>query len=891
MSDDKQVVRSAQDDGGRLAAALGRSYRIERELGQGGMATVYLARDLKHDREVAIKVLHPDLGAALGGERFLAEIRTTAKLQHPHILPLLDSGDAGSGLLYYVMPLVTGETLRARLAREKQLPMDDALRIAREVGDALAHAHEQGVIHRDIKPENILLQGGHAVVADFGIALAVQTAGGSRMTQTGLSLGTPQYMSPEQAMGEKVIDARSDVYALGAVTYEMLTGDPPFTGSTVQAIVAKVLTERPTAPSAVRDTVTPGVEAAVLRALAKLPADRFATARAFVDALTQPSEAGMPQRSGARGGDRAPAPRLLVALGVLAAVAVVASLGWWRATQRVVPVVPVRFVVDPPAGARLLPTQPSLALAPDGRTIALVAERADGSRALYVRTLGDVTPVLLDGTEGALQPFFSPDGGWIGFVAGQQLKKVPVGGGLVVTLTDVKDTDGASWGTGGLIFVANAGRLSAVPDGGGALRPLEGSTSPAGRSERYPVALPDGESVLYTEWGGGIVGARIMRRTLAAAPGTPVGIDDGTSLGLVDGWIIVGGASGVLRAAPLTADGSRVTGLLEQVLEGVFAPGQSPLATVASNGTLLYFAGSQLADLVLAGPRGDIAVVSSERRAYSDPRFSPDGKRIAVSLNGRQGPDIWVLDPAARSSTRLTADGRGNTRAGWSPDGSRVLYRSQRDSGVAFWWQRWDGGSAAERLYATTGRDIWEAMISPDGAWLLYRVGTSGTADIWYRRLSGDTTSRPFVATPATEAEIRFSPDGKWVAYTSNQSGTYEVYVRPFPTGDSRFQVSAGGGQQPMWSRDGRSVYYLGSGGGELLRAKVVATPSFTVASRDTVIRGNYFTQRNGYASYDVAPDGEHLLVVRRVAASTPAIVALGWFSEVRARLAREGRP
>src|SRR5687768_18290902 len=285
----------------RLGAALAGRYRIERELGAGGMATVYLAHDLRHEREVAIKVLHPDLGAALGGDRFLSEIKTTARLQHPHILPLLDSGDA-DGLLYYVMPYVTGETLRARLEREQQLPIDDALRIAREVADALGAAHALGIIHRDIKPENILLQGGHALVADFGIALAVQHAGGARMTQTGLSLGTPQYMSPEQAMGERAVDARSDIYALGAVTYEMLTGDPPFTGATVQAIIAKALTERPVPPSTVRDTVPPGVEQAVLRALAKLPADRFANAAEFVAALRADASvtAMRPAAAGAR---------------------------------------------------------------------------------------------------------------------------------------------------------------------------------------------------------------------------------------------------------------------------------------------------------------------------------------------------------------------------------------------------------------------------------------------------------------------------------------------------------------------------------------------------------------------------------------------------------------
>src|SRR5215212_9160326 len=262
----------------RLAGSLADRYDVQRELGAGGMATVYRAVDLKHQRDVAIKVLHPELGAALGGERFLTEIRTTARLQHPHVLPLLDSGEA-DGLLYYVMALVTGETLRHRLEREKQLPIDDAITIAREVADALGYAHGLGVIHRDVKPENILLRDGHALVADFGIALAVQTAGGARMTQTGLSLGTPQYMSPEQAMGERTIDARSDVYALGAVTYEMLVGEAPFTGPTVQAILARVMTEEPRPLVAQRKAIPDHVEEAVLRALEKLPADRWTSAR------------------------------------------------------------------------------------------------------------------------------------------------------------------------------------------------------------------------------------------------------------------------------------------------------------------------------------------------------------------------------------------------------------------------------------------------------------------------------------------------------------------------------------------------------------------------------------------------------------------------------------
>src|SRR5689334_8880081 len=272
----------------RLQQALSDRYRIDGEIGAGGMATVFLAQDLRHDRKVALKLLRPELSAVIGAERFLAEIKLTANLQHPHILPLFDSGEADS-YLFYVMPFVEGETLRTRLNREKQLPVAEAIRIATEVASALDYAHRHGVVHRDIKPENILLHDGQAMVADFGIALAASKASGDRMTETGMSLGTPHYMSPEQAMGEREITARSDVYALGAVLYEMLTGDPPFTGSTAQAIVARVVTESPRPLLPQRHTIPPHIEAAVLTALEKLPADRFGTASEFAEALATPT--------------------------------------------------------------------------------------------------------------------------------------------------------------------------------------------------------------------------------------------------------------------------------------------------------------------------------------------------------------------------------------------------------------------------------------------------------------------------------------------------------------------------------------------------------------------------------------------------------------------------
>jgi len=271
----------------RLATALAERYTIEREIARGGMATVYLARDVRHDRRVAIKVLREEVAAAVGADRFLAEIRVTASLQHPHILPLFDSGKA-NGLLWYAMPFVEGETLRSRLVREGQLPIAEAVRLAREIAEALDHAHVRGIVHRDVKPENVLLRDGHALVADFGIALALEQAGGERLTRTGLTLGTPQYMAPEQAAGERALDARVDVYALGAVLHEMLAGEPPFAAPTRQAVVRRMMHETPPALTARRPDVAPFVDSAVRRALAKHPSDRFPSTAAFAASLAVP---------------------------------------------------------------------------------------------------------------------------------------------------------------------------------------------------------------------------------------------------------------------------------------------------------------------------------------------------------------------------------------------------------------------------------------------------------------------------------------------------------------------------------------------------------------------------------------------------------------------------
>src|SRR2546428_2871533 len=360
----------------RLGAALAERYAIERQIGAGGMATVYLARDLKHDRAVALKVLRPELAAVLGIERFLSEIRVTAHLQHPHILPLFDSGQVG-GLIYYVMPHVEGESLRRRLEREKQLPIEEAVRLASGIASALDYAHRHGVIHRDIKPENILFQDGQAVVADFGIALALSAAAGSRLTETGLSLGTPQYMSPEQATGDRLIDARSAIHSLASVLYEMLAGEPPHTGPTVQSVIAKVLTDRPRPLRQLRESVPPHVEAAVLKALAKVPADRFQTAAEFVDALARPAWAlATPGRLG-RPALRDVAPWAVAGLATGLAL-------WVSLRPRPEPPArPVaRFTLALPLSAPLAEAGPARALFPDGSRIVDWRSAATGHQPL-----------------------------------------------------------------------------------------------------------------------------------------------------------------------------------------------------------------------------------------------------------------------------------------------------------------------------------------------------------------------------------------------------------------------------------------------------------------------------------------------------------------------------
>ncbi|MEX1050767.1 MAG: serine/threonine-protein kinase, partial [Gemmatimonadales bacterium] len=428
----------------RLKVAIADRYVIERELGAGGMATVYLAHDVKHDRKVALKVLRPELAAVIGAERFLQEIKVTANLQHSHILPLYDSG-AADNFLFYVMPYVEGETLRTKLDREKQLGIDDAVTLARAIAGALEYAHKRGVVHRDIKPENILLRENDPLIADFGIALAVSHAGGNRLTETGLSVGTPHYMSPEQAMGDRELDARSDIYSLGAVLYEMLTGEPPYTGSTAQAIVARVITEEPRAITLQRRTVPPHVADAVHKALNKLPADRFSTAASFAEALVTPGyvtpthvRTGVHQAAGAR----LPLVRRYLWPAVAGALAALLVWNWVQPGDR--PVVARYGLAFPPGQEPEDGNHPTFALAPDASWIVYDGTAPQGFQ-LWVKERHAYHAVPLPGsdwpgTSSGSAPAVSPDGHWIAHLVpgpgGASLRKLPRGGGSAITVTD-----------------------------------------------------------------------------------------------------------------------------------------------------------------------------------------------------------------------------------------------------------------------------------------------------------------------------------------------------------------------------------------------------------------------------------------------------------------------
>jgi Tol biopolymer transport system component len=811
-----------------LAAALADRYRLERELGAGGMATVYLALDQKHHRQVALKVLRPELAHAIGPERFLREIETTAALHHPHILPLYDSGQALVGseiFLYYVMPYVEGESLRARLDREKQLPLDDALQIAREVADALSYAHSRGVIHRDIKPENILLESGHAMVADFGIAKAVSAAGGETLTQTGVAIGTPRYMSPEQAAGEKDLDGRSDLYSLACVLYEMLGGQPPFTGPTVESVVRQHLAAEPPSITQLRPAVPTEVAGVLQRALAKTPADRFNPVAQFSEALRRPTGSAPATASGRPGW--VPVVGAAVVLG-LAALATALVL---RSSRRVaLPVVGRTVQVTREPGLEIDP-----AISPDGQLVAYAAGPLTNMQ-IFVRQVAGGRTVQLTSDSGGDKrwPRWSPDGTRIAYQAIDGIYVIPALGGsprLVARTPQGTFTFGGSytplggltWSPDGrrIAFAANYGaaRIYLVDAAGG-----EPTVLPAPREVHSPAWSPDGRRIAVVSGNpififGSVYFGNAGASSIWVVPvdgGPPAQVTDAVALNGAPQWTPDGrallfvsdrGGSEDVYQVPMNGNG-KPTGTPQRVTTGLDAQ----TITLSPDGRYLAYARLRSTSNIWSLPvpalgggpvsaRGAVPVTT--------------GDQIIESLDVTRDGKWLVFD-----SNQLTSDSLGKYGPTWSPDGRRIAFHIIRKGNRDIYTMNADGTGLAQRTNRI--EQEFDPSWSPDGDSLAVEVTDTGSAGVTHMEIVGlgPTTALRRVSLDVPGDFVRWSPAGRPIAYHAADG------IRAIDPGGGPSRLltdNANDGTEAYyaeWAPDGRTLYYLARGAsGWMIRA------------------------------------------------------------------------
>jgi len=897
----------------RLTAAVAGRYRIERHIGEGGMATVYLARDLKHDREVAVKVLRPELAAVLGAERFVQEIKTTANLQHPHILPLFDSGEA-EGFLYYVMPFIDGETLRDKLNRETQLSVDEAVRITTELADALDYAHRQGVIHRDIKPENILLHDGRPMVADFGIALALSAAAGGRMTETGLSLGTPHYMSPEQATAEKDVTNRSDIYSLGSMLYEMLAGSPPHVGSSAQQIIMKIVTEEAQTVTRVRKSVPPNVAAAVSRSLEKLPADRFDSAAKFAAALANPTFA-LPTISGTvpvatagpvQGGRWA---RLGPAAAGVAAVAI--AVAGWALLRPTPPREITRISVFHPPEQDFSGSG-TFDVSHDGSFMVYEGPAEGGRSQLWVRRWDALGATPIRETVNVIGPAISPDGQEVAFVRSGAIRVVPLGGGVSRTVAAGRVRCCVRWDPEGqwLYFdygdAAAAAGVGRVPAAGGEVELIaEASAWNGTQVSVYVEPLPGGKAVVFegTKSEGG---AWIM--ALDIASGEVTELTPGQYPRYASGHLLFATpAGGTLMAAPLDPGSLELKGPPVPIGDELRqAAGGWNYFAVSQSGRLVYGSGRGtpgVYELVWVTRDGEVSVLDSDWTF--DPgsnnrgiALSPDGNQVAVTALEDDNIDIWIKQLPRGPASRLTFDPGQDVRPRWRPDGRAVTFLSDRGGRASSVYQSMATGTGgAELLLHHVQRPFWEAQYTPDGEWIVARTGglstVAGGRDVWSIRPGRDSVPDALLVTEFDEKAIALSPNGIWLAYESDETGRNEIYVRPFPNvNDGKWQISTGGGVMPRWSHSGRELFYVNADV-EMVSALIRPGTTLSVGDRRALFAlppRVLFRQDEQYALYEVGLDDSRFMMIRAVeslsvAATRPEVVLVeNWDEALRQR-------
>jgi Tol biopolymer transport system component len=874
-------------------------YEILAGIGAGGMGEVYRAHDPKLKRDVAIKVLP----AAFVNDperlvRFQREARMLASLNHPNIASIYGLEDSNN-IHALVMQLAEGPTLAERIA-QGPIPIEDVLRIAKQIADALEYAHEKGIIHRDLKPANVKVAADDTVkILDFGLAKALETEPSSAelansptlshlATQAGVLLGTAAYMSPEQAKG-KPVDRRADIWAFGCVLYEMLTGKQAFGGDAVTETLAAVLKNEP--DWSLLPTSTPmRVRVLLQRCLQKDPKQRL---RDIGDARISLDEV----LSGAPEGTAALAAAVPVwrrafpwAAGILAVI-ITAVAVWNLKPFRAPPPKPVtRFTITLPPGQHLagLPRL-ALALSPDGNLLAYVATaQQGGAQQIYVRAMDTGETRGIPGTEGAVNPFFSPDGQWLGFFAGGKLKKISVNGTAAQGVADAAIPIGASWGRQGTIVFGELGSgLQQVSDAGGSPHPLTPSET-GDVSPRWPEFLPGSKVVVFsTVLSQGIVAQPIgkgKRRNLVQG-------QEGTMPHYASSGHLIYVESGNLMAVPFDLERLEVIGEAVPVVQGVSQINDSAQYSISGTGSLVYVPGTRQGGtqrkLVWVSRNGAEQTLAAPVRDYLLPRLSPDGRRLAVGIEGPEETQVWVYDLARDTLARLTFGGAINIAPVWTPDGKRIAFESNKEGPLHVFWQLADGSGGPESLSSGT-REV-PASWSPDGQQLAF-VTTGGTPHIGVLRLS-DRKAQTFLQAQSLAGGPQFSPDGHWLAYVSDESGRREVYVQPYPGPGGKWLISNEGGAEPIWNRNGRELYYRS--GDKMMAVDITTQPAFAAGKPRQLFEGRYLRSPYSVPFYDVSPDGQRFLMLKPVeqeqAAPTQINVVLNWTEELK-RLVPTGK-
>jgi Tol biopolymer transport system component len=881
-----------------IGARLG-PYEIQSALGAGGMGEVYMARDTRLDRTVAIKIL-PDTLAAdpQFRERFDREARTISQLDHPHICALYDIGEQ-AGTAYLVMQYVEGETLAHRLTKGA-LPLEQALPYAIQIGDALATAHRAGIVHRDLKPGNIMLTQAGAKLLDFGLAkrTAVMAGAGLSMLPTtppgltaqGAILGTFQYMAPEQLEGHDA-DPRTDIFAFGALVYEMLTGKKAFEGKSQASLIAAILEHDPPPIAATQPLTPPALDRVVKKCLAKEPEQRWQSAGDLTDELKWIAEGGAVSTLA----PIAPRPRsreriawALVALAVLVigALAIPATLYVRRAAPE--PALTRLEVVTPPTSDAF-----SFALSPDGRQLAFVANGEKGSQ-LWLRPLDQVRAQPLAGTEGASYPFWAPDNRAMGFFADGKLKRIDLTGGVVQVLADAPSARGGTWNPDGVIVFAptTTDPLLRMAATGGTVAPVTRLAAGQG-SHRWPQFLPDGRRFLFLmalgqpQTHGIYVGSldggeptRVMPAETAAAYAAP-------------GYLLLV-SQGLLAAYPFDVARATVAGEPMPVAQGVGTNDGAihSAFTVSAAGVLAHRAGAGTGarrQLVWIDRTGKMlgGIGPADENALAYPELPPDGQRVAVARVVQGNADVWLIDVGRGVPSRFTFDAAIDGAPLWSPDGSQVVFRSSR-KGVYDLFEKPASGTADEQPLLVTSQMKSPLDWSRDGRFLLYSTQDPKSAsDLWALPLTGERKPFAVLHSSFDEIEGQFSPDGRWLAYASNESGRYDIYIRTFPEAGGKWQVSAAGGVQPRWRRDGHELFYVAAD------TRLMAVPIRLAPDAQTLEAGapvalfptRLATGGNiapaGFlarAQYAVAADGRFLMnVAADDAALSPITIVQNW--------------